>query len=144
MARLRKCFNFDAITVGELLGQRRFVVTDQIIRDCAFAIEATRDWYLEASPFADRVAPPTLFDNESLRMLDECYERFGSIHARQAWQFLAPIVRGTTVDVKVTVTDKFIKRGGQYIVMDLIAHDDEGKALCRGQHTSLMSLNKEG
>jgi len=139
----RKSFDFDAIPIGELLGQRRFVVTEQIIRDCASAIESTRSWYFQSSPFGDAIAPPTLFDNESLRMLDECYDRFGSIHAGQSWEFLAPIRRGTTVAVEVRVTKKFTKRSGQYIVMDLVATDEQGTLLCRGKHTSLMNLKKE-
>jgi hypothetical protein len=143
MQAQRQTFDFDAIRVGELLGRRRIEISAQTIGTCAGAIEATREWYASGSPFGCPVAPPTVFDNETLRMLDECYDRFGSIHAQQSWEFLGPVRRGETVEVDVKVVDKYVKRGGQYIVMELTVTGAAGTPLCRGRHTSLMSLRKE-
>ena len=139
---MRKPFTYDTIEIGEILGQKEVRITDEMIQTCAHAIESTHPWYFEDSPFDGRVAPPTIFDNDTLRMLDEQYERFGSIHAKQSWEFKNPAKLGKTVRLTVTVVDKYARRQRHYMVMELVAVDEDGLEICRGTHTSLMSLQK--
>lgn len=137
-----KPFIFESIAIGEVLGQKQMQITDDLVHTCAQAIESTHPWYFESSPFGGRIAPPTFFDNDTLRTLDEAYERFGSIHAKQSWEFKQPALVGSTVTVTVRVVDKFTKRGGNYIVMELLAVDEQEREICRSLHTSLMSLHR--
>lgn len=137
-----KAFNYDTIQVGEVLGRREVLITEAMIRICAGAIESTHHWYFGESPFGGPIAPPTIFDNETLNMLDEQYERFGSIHVGQAWEFHNPARLGSRVTLTVEVANKFFRRERPYIVMELNAVDDGGMHLCRSTHTSLMTMNK--
>ena len=138
--RMKKKFTYETIQVGESLGQKEVLITDEMIRSCAGAIESTHPWYLQDSPFGGRIAPPTIFDNDTLNMLDENYERFGSLHAKQSWEFKNPARLGKKVTVSVKLVDKYIKRERGWIVMELLAVDEDGLEICRGRHTSLMSL----
>ena len=140
---MRKPFNYDTIHIGEVLGVREVRITDEMIRTCAQAIESSHPWYFEDSPYGGRIAPPTIFDNDTLRMLDEQYERFGSIHAKQAWEFFYPARLGKKVMLTVRVVDKYVRRNRPYLVMELVAVDEDGLTLCRSTHTSLMTLQKE-
>jgi acyl dehydratase len=135
-----KVFDYAHLEVGEDLGTRTIEVTDDLVRDCLEAIESEHPWYLRDSPFGGRIAPPTLFDNETLRILDTRYARFGSIHAKQSWRFLAPVRVGTRVDVNVRISDKYVRRDKGYMVMTLTATDDTGRTVCTGTHTSVVSL----
>jgi acyl dehydratase len=137
---MRKPFNFETIQIGEILGEKEVVVTDDLVRTCAHAIESAHPWYIEASPFGGRIAPSTFFDNDTLRTLDEQYERFGSIHAKQSWEFKQPLRVGTKVTFTVKVVDKYIRRERPYLVMELRVVDEQGVEICRGTHTSLMTL----
>ena len=139
---MRKPFTYETIEIGEILGRKEVLITDEMIQTCAHAIESTRSWYFDDSPFGERIAPPTIFDNDTLNMLDENYQRFGSIHAKQAWAFKNPVRIGKKVTLTVTVTDKYIKRDRPYMIMELVAIDEDGVELCRGVHTSLMTLQK--
>jgi len=139
---MRKKFIYDNIQVGEDLGRKEILITDEMIRTCANAIESAHPWYFEDSPFGGRIAPPTIFDNDTLSILDENYERFGSIHAKQAWEFKNPARLGKKVTLSVHVVDKYVKRERNYIIMELVAVDEDGVEICRGKHTSLMSLKK--
>jgi acyl dehydratase len=76
-------------------------------------------------------------------MLDEQYARFGSIHAKQSWEFLRPVRLGDRVRLFVSIVEKFVRRERPYLVMQLTAVDGEGRVLCRSLHTSLMTLNRE-
>ena len=138
-----KPFNYDTIQVGEVLGTRELTITRDMIATCAEAIESQHPWYFYHSPFGGPVAPATIFDNDSLRMLDEQYSRFGSIHARQSWEFLRPARLGDRVRLRVAIVDKFMRRERPYLVMELTAADANGNLLCRSLHTSLMTLQRE-
>ena len=139
---MRKSFDFETIAIGEVLGQKEVLITDEMIRTCAAAIESTHPWYFEDSPYGGRIAPPTIFDNDTLRLLDEQYARFGSIHAKQAWEFKQPVRLGTRVTLTVRIVDKYIRRQRPYMVMEMTAIDADGVELCRSLHTSLMTLQK--
>ena len=137
-----KTFDFDTIQIGEILGVKEVLITEELIRTSAEAIESEHPWYFEDSPFGGRIAPPTVFADDTLRILDEQYSRFGSIHAKQAWEFKYPARLGRTVTLTVSVVDKFYRRERPYIIMELVAVDDEGIELCRSLHTSLMTLQR--
>jgi 3-hydroxybutyryl-CoA dehydratase len=139
---MRKTFDYETIEIGEVLGRKEVLITDEMVRTCAHAIESTHPWYFEDSPYGGRIAPPTIFDNDTLNMLDEQYERFGSIHAKQAWEFKHPARIGKKVTLTVRVIDKYVRRERPYIIMELVAVDEDGLEICRGKHTSLMSLHK--
>lgn len=138
----KKPFDYETIQVGEFLGEKEILVSDDLIRTCAHAIESAHPWYLLDSPFGGRIAPPTFFDNDTLRMLDEQYDRFGSIHAKQSWAFKNPARLGSKVKISVRVVDKYVKRERPYLVMELLAVDDQGVEICRGTHTSLMTMHR--
>lgn len=138
-----KEFNYDRLEIGEVLGTRELTITREMIETCADAIESRHPWYLKDSPYGHPVAPPTVFDNESLRMLDEQYARFGSIHSRQSWEFLQPARLGDHVTLLVRIVDKYVRRERPYLVMELTAVSDGGDLICRSRHTSLMTLNRE-
>jgi acyl dehydratase len=135
-----KTFDYEHLEVGEDLGTRHIAVTDELVRESAGAIESDHEWYRTASPFGGPIAPPTLLDNECLRFLDARYARFGSIHAKQTWQFLGPVRVGSTLAVNVRISDKYVRRGKGYFVMTLVATDETGRVVCRGLHTSVVSL----
>src|ERR1700754_3058899 len=138
-----KEFNYDRLQVGEVLGTRDLTITREMIATCADAIESRHPWYREDSPFGGPVAPPTIFDNESLRMLDEQYARFGSIHAKQAWEFVRPARLGDRVTLRVAIVEKYVRRERPYLVMELTAVNAGGDLICRSRHTSLMTLARE-
>jgi 3-hydroxybutyryl-CoA dehydratase len=139
---VKKKFVYENIQIGEELGKREVLITEELIRSCAQAIESNHPWYFQDSPFGGRIAPPTIFDNDTLRMLDENYERFGSIHAKQSWEFKNPAKLGKQVTLTVRVVDKYLKRDRPWIVMELTAVDEDGIEISRGRHTSLMSLQE--
>ncbi len=139
---MRKTFDYDAIHVGEILGRREVLISDELIRTCATAIETSHPWYLENSPFGGRIAPPTVFANDTLDLLDEQYERFGSIHVGQSWEFRHPARMGKRVMLTVTLVSKYMRRERPYIVMEMDATDEDGVHLCCGTHISLMTMNK--
>jgi hypothetical protein len=46
------------------------------------------------------------------------------------------------VTLTVTVTEKFFRRERPYLVMELVAVDEDGVEICRSKHTSLMTMKR--
>jgi len=138
----KKKFDFENVEVGEDLGTKEMVITDEMVKAFTNIIESKHPWYLENSPFGTRIAPPTILDDETLRMLDSKYERFGSIHARQEWEFKNPIPVGEKITINVRIADKYKKRGLGYYVMELVATNENGAELCRCKHHGVTKLER--
>jgi acyl dehydratase len=138
----KKEFSFENIEMGKDLGRKEILITDEMIQKYTHAIETDHPWYLNDSPFGGRIAPPTIFDNETLRLLDSKYARFGSIHAKQAWEFKYPVFLGKRYVVAARVVDKYVKRERGYIVMEMRVISEDGTEVCCGQHTSIVSLKR--
>lgn len=138
-----KTFTYEDLEVGEDLGTRTIAITDELIREYTEVIESDHEGYRTASPFGIRIAPPTILDNEALRMIDAAYARFGSIHAKQVWDFRKPIAAGARIQVNVRIAGKFVKRDKGWFVMELTARDELGEIVCTGRHTSVVSLVKQ-
>jgi acyl dehydratase len=138
----QKIFSFDTLIPGEEVGRKEIVVTEELIKRHADAIGADRAWYLQDSPFGGIIAPPTLFVSETLKVVDDHYGRFGSIHAKQVWEFKKPVKLGDRVKVVVKIADKYVKRERAYVVFEFIAAGQDGEEYCRGLHTSLISMKK--
>jgi acyl dehydratase len=135
-----KVFDYETLEVGEDLGTRTIRITDDLVREYTSLIETDHPWYRETSPYGGRIAPPTIFDNETLRMIDTVYARFGSIHAKQSWDFRKAVRVGATIRVNVRLAEKFVKRDKGWMVLELTAIDESGDVVCRGRHTSAVSL----
>ena len=138
-----KPFDYEHLEVGDDLGTKTIEITNELVREYTGLIESDHEWYRTTSPFGGPIAPPTILDNETLRMIDKIYARFGSIHAKQSWSFRKPVLIGSRVRVNVRIADKFVKRDKGWFVMELTATDETGDVVCTGRHTSAVSLVKK-
>lgn len=124
------------------LGTKEVVITEDVLRCYLSAIESQHSWYLEGSPFGRPIVPSTIFDEEVLRMLDSVYERFGSIHAKQEYEFKSPAFVGERLRVKTRITDKYIERGRGWMVLDMEVIGEDGREICYDKHFSVVSLEE--
>jgi len=93
-------------------------------------------------PLADgrTAAPALLFHSEVYRSLAWYLPNiFGNLHARQEWQLFAPLTVGTTVRTRSTVVERYLKRGREYVVNEVLLTDEAGRWLQRSRtHQSFL------
>ena len=122
----------DEVHVGQDLGGRDAVVeAEAIVRYRAGT----------ASPDApDDPAPALLFHSEVYRRLDWYLPNLvGNLHARQEWEFFAPVMVGDTVQTRSLITDRYAKRGRDYVVNEVLFVNDTGALISRGRtHQSFL------
>jgi acyl dehydratase len=85
-------------------------------------------------------APALLFHSEVYRSLAWYLPNiFGNLHARQEWQLFAPLSVGTAVRTRSTVVERYVKRGREYVVNEVLVTDDAGRWLQRSRtHQSFL------
>ena len=126
--------SFAALEVGEDLGSVVHDVTPELVRDYAESTGDTHGWHTGGdSPFGEAVAHPALATIFSTRLLVHSgYEHSsGGIHAKQEYEFLAPMRIGARVTTRGTVTEKYIRNGRNYIVYETCSVDELGVDLAR-------------
>jgi acyl dehydratase len=87
------------------------------------------------------LAPPLLFHSEVYRSLAWYLPNiFGNLHARQEWEFFAPLVVGETVRTRATVVERYTKRNREYVVNEVLLTDADGRWLQRSRtHQSFLA-----
>jgi acyl dehydratase len=133
----------DSSFVGTFLGSTLIDISSSRVKEY---IERTGDkfsWYSGGSPFEGRAcAPATLFPSHS--SIDSAWflpNMHGNLHARQEWQFFAPMLVGDQVLATRTIVDRYEKRGRIYLVCEAsFSEASSGQLLARQrQHQSFVS-----
>jgi acyl dehydratase len=126
--------------VGRHCGSHRYLVTPELVRFYADALD-------DPSPLYGELAPSLLFHSECYKVLGEWYLKnlFGNLHARQDWELFQPMPIGAAVRTRSTIVERYHKRGRDYVVneTDVVA-DDDGRLLVRGRtHQSFLPASSE-
>ena len=128
------------IPVGLDLGSRDHEITPELVADYMEGVDDRHDWYTGSSQFGGPVAPALVLHSEVYRFggwyLPNVY---GNLHARQEWDLYAPIMVGDHVSTRATVIDRYIKRGRDYVVNEVLLFGTDGRLLSRGRtHQSFL------
>ena len=132
---------FEDMPVGEEYADE-YVLTPEMAREYAEGIEDVNAWYLEHSPFGGPVANPILIVAQHVRLFKTKYATAGNVHTRHETQFLNPARIGKKIKVYGKLVDKYVKRGGEYLVMECRSVDEDDIEICRDRRTVLIRYTK--
>jgi acyl dehydratase len=97
---------------------------------------------------ADPIAPPTLVHLDKLRLYRHACPGGTGPHARVHYEYdatvHAPVYAGTRLSVKGTVTDRYVKRGRDHVVVaiDMRAAED-GRLLIAYRDTVILAYRPQ-
>ncbi len=136
-------FRWESIRVGQVVGERDVTVTPGMVAAHCEGTGASRDWYTKDSPFGGPVAPPMIFMNDVLQIIDENFQRFGTIHAKSGYKFHRAVHVGETVHEKVVFKDLYVRREKGWMVCEMtVTGKDDGDLIAAYLHTSVLSLTR--
>jgi acyl dehydratase len=119
--------------IGDVIGKIEFVVTEDLVNRIAWTLDDYNPWYLEGSPFGEKIAPPTAplqFDG-TIFYDYYAYPAGGSLFAKQEFEFIQPIVIGKTYRLTGTLVDMYKKKGRSFFKMGVSIVDPEGVEVMR-------------
>lgn len=143
MASEKPEFKWESIKVGMVAGERDITVSPEMVAAHLEGVEGGRDWYESDSPFGGPIAPPMIFINDVLQIIDENFRRFGTIHAKSGYKFHRPARIGERVHQKVVLKDLYVKRGKGWMVCEMSVTGGGGDLIATYLHTSVLSLTRK-
>ena len=141
------------VFVGRDYGRHDLVITDEIVAAYADAVDDHNVIYSEsgASPFGEAVAPALIRHSEVYEYRSgrspapDWYlpTLYGNLHARQQFEFFAPIMVGDAVSTRSFIAERYVKRGRDYVVNEVLMFDADGAVIQRGRtHQSFLRETK--
>ena len=113
---------------GDVLGPVQYTMSRFVVREYCHAVEMHQPCFQEG---ANPIAPPTLVHLDKLRLYRHACPGGTGPDARVHYEYdatiHAPVLAGTRLSVKGTVTDRYVKRGRDYVILeiDMRAADDD-------------------
>jgi acyl dehydratase len=144
----------DEIYVGRDFGRHDHVVTPEMVAAYSEALDDHNPMYTGASPFGGPVAPALLFHSEVYAYRGHPKAQpswylpnlYGNLHARQEWDLYRQIMVGDAVHTRSWITDRYVKRGRDYVVNEVLFFDADDAVVARQRtHQSfLLETKNEG
>jgi len=130
----------DHVYVGTDCGTRQYDISSQLVQQYTEAIHDHNPWYAGASPFGGPVAPALIRHSEMY--VDRRWYLpyiYGNLHARQEWELFSPIKVGERISTHSVVTDRYDKRGREYVVCEVLMLGADGRVcVCSRTHQSFL------
>jgi len=130
----------DHVYVGMDCGTRQYDISPQLVQQYADAIHDHNPWYADASPFGGPVAPALIRHSEMY--VDRRWYLpyiYGNLHARQEWELFSPMKVGERISTHSVVTDRYEKRGREYVVNEVLMLGADGRLCARSRtHQSFL------
>ena len=126
--------------VGKDLGVQQLTITPDLVQRYVDAVRDDHPWYMGPSPFGGPVAPALIVHSAPHRFSGWYLKnRYGNLHAKQEWWLFHPIMVGETVTLHALITDRYVKRGRDYVVNEVTISDARGRTLARvASHQSFL------
>jgi len=138
----------DEIYVGRDFGRHDIAITPESVAHYSEAVDDHNPMYGGASPFGGPVAPGLLLHSEVYEYrtppeggVPSWYlpTVFGNLHARQEWELFRHIMVGEEIYTRSFIADRYVKRGRDYVVNEILYHALDGAVLARGRtHQSFL------
>lgn len=142
------------IFVGRDYGRHDIVITPEEVALYCDSVDDHNPIYTGPSPFGGPVAPALVRHSETYAYratpngTPSWYlpNLYGNLHARQEWELFAPVMVGDAIHTRSFVTDRYAKRGRDYVVNEVLYFDADGAVVARGRtHQSfLQQTTNEG
>lgn len=142
------------VYVGRDYGRHDVTVTNEMIEAYCQSIGHHNAIYSSDSPSRAAAAPALLRHSEVYAFREYAKGQpawylpniYGNLHARQEFEFFAPVMVGDGIHARSFIADRYVKRGRDYVVNEVLFFDAAGAVINRGRtHQSfLRETSNEG
>lgn len=117
---------YQRIVLNEQLGHLEYVVTDEQLRLLQESVEYPEAYF------------PHIAVKEYLEVLRRKHGPISFISAKHQDQYYHPPILNKRVQVTGWVRDKYERRGRNWLLVETLAIDEDGREIVRSQHTFLI------
>ena len=125
------------VEVGEAVGPVSYVMTRERAQFAASNLGITE---FETDASGNLLAPGCATDNDYLMIMAEGFTAKEPVHTKADNFYINPPTIGKRMTVSGEVTDKYTKRGRDFVVFETITRDQDGREIVRSRNTLLIEL----
>jgi hypothetical protein len=134
---------FDSIAVREPLGPVENLASEKAVRRYCDDWDDHDPIYLERSIWGGPVVPPAFQAGlTGFRLLSTRYNARATIGAKSEHRSIRPARVGTRLITAGTITEKYVRRGLEYVVVESTTRDDDGQDIRWSRDHILLSLER--
>jgi hypothetical protein len=134
---------FDTIAVREPLGPIEILASEKAVRRYCDDWDDHDPIYLERSIWGGPVVPPAFQAGlTGFRLLSTRYNARATIGAKSEHRSIRPARVGTRLITAGMITEKYVRRGLEYVVVESTTHDDDGQEIRWSRDHILLSLER--
>ncbi|HEX3804684.1 MAG TPA: MaoC family dehydratase N-terminal domain-containing protein [Solirubrobacteraceae bacterium] len=132
---------YELVEVPEEFGPVERLVDDYKIKAFAFSQDDYNEWYFtDNTPFQRRIAPAGVLANDLMAIFLTKYHSVVGLHTEEELRFHTPVFAGERVTLTGRYVDKYIKRGMGHVVLDTMAHGEDGRLVMQHHGTEVMRV----
>lgn len=137
---------YENMQIGEELGPIQVTVSEELVKQYAFCMDDYRNFPGSREARWSHCAHAALLANDLLTVYYSNYDRstVTGLHTEEQLWFRRPVPIGETVTVTGRFTDKYVRRGNGYVVMEAEACDQAGNVLLQHQGIEIMRVHPGG
>ncbi len=121
---------FESIVLHEPLGPVEVRVSERAARRYTEDWEDPNPLYLEGAPYGGPLIPPAFYAGlTGFQLLSTRYNTRATVGARTEHRFIAPARAGSTLITAGTATEKYVRRGLEYVVVESTTRDQDGREI---------------
>ena len=140
---MSRAIPFDEIEVGQALGPVETSASPKAVRRYCQDWDDSNPLYLEDSPWGGPVVPPAFMAGlTGFQLLATRYDARATVGTRTEHWNLRPAAVGTRLITRGTITEKYIKRGLEYVVIESSTLDEAGVEIRRSRDQILLSVER--
>ena len=117
---------YDQLSIDEQLAHLEYTVTDSLLKQFQEAVEYPEAYF------------PHIAVKEYIEVLRNKYGHIPVISAKHQDRYYHPPIPGKRVQVTGWVRDKYQRRGRNWLVVETLAIDEDGREIVRSEHTFLI------
>jgi acyl dehydratase len=133
----------ESLAVGQELSPLTYRLS--LSHAAAWARNASDDspWYRDGSPFDGPVVHPAWFARDAIELIRHDFAFKATVHAASDISYLHAGLPDRDYTVYGTVVDAYERKGNDFLVVDTLTVDQDGREIARNRHTSVIALRSE-
>lgn len=131
--------DFKDIEVGHALGSFEWVPDEDMIAVQCRLDQDFDPWYSIDSPYGGAIAPPQLQYRPPRWLLSRNYNIRGLFY-RWELENLRPILAGVALTIAGCISDKYVRKGREFVVYEAEATNPEGEVVFRTRRTHVLDV----
>ncbi|MCL5962608.1 MAG: MaoC family dehydratase [Chloroflexi bacterium] len=132
----------DKLEIGQELNPYRYRIDVADVERHLESVGVSPVGFLTDSPWGRPVVPPGMFAMDTDLLTHLTFDYNPGVHVSSDMEYLAPAFVGKAYTCRGWIVDKYNRKGNDYMVVEAVTVDEDGREIARNRHATIFRLGK--